>query len=202
MYKMTHSNSRHISWLYLYLGGFILGIIVTNICRNYFLGDMDLLNAASLSRMKYLEIDKNAFFVYAIRERMGTTLILCLVATTYIGILLVSMYAVWLGVMSGVFLSIAAIRYGIKGILLVLAGILPQYILFVPACIMLMNWCYQICAGMYFPHKVFESGYGNHKQYYLKKLMQLFIILGVVMAGSMVESYVNPILLTSFLKIF
>ena len=202
MYKRGQPNSRHISWLYLYLGGFILGIIVTNICRNYFLGDMDLLNAASLSRMKYLEINKNAFFVYAIRERMSSTLILCLVATTYIGIILISMYAVSLGIMSGVFLSIAAIRYGIKGILLVLAGILPQYILLVPACIMLMNWCYQICTGMYFPHKAFDTGYGNPKQYYIKKLLQLIIIIGIVFAGSMVESYVNPILLTSFLKLF
>lgn len=202
MHKKISSNSRHISWLYLFLGGFLIGIIITNIGRNSFLGDMDLLSAASLSRIKYLEIDKKAFFLYAIRERMSTALLLCLVATTYIGIFLVSSYAVWLGVMSGVFLSIAAIRYGLKGIFLILAGILPQYLLFVPACIMLMNWCYLICAGMYFPHKVLEEGYGYHRQYYIKKLLQLFIILGLVFLGSMIESYVNPLLFTSFLKIF
>ena len=67
-------------------------------------------------------------------------------------------FALWAGTMAGVFLSVASIRYGMKGIALVLAGILPQYLLLVPACIMLMNWCYKICTALYHPENLWISG--------------------------------------------
>lgn len=178
------------------------GVLIINIWRSSFLREMDLLNAASLSRLKYLDIDGNSFFIYVLRERLGTALALCLLATTYVGTAAIYLYAAGLGIMAGIFLSVSAIRYGLKGILLVAAGILPHYIFLVPACIMLMNWCYQLCTGMYYPHRTVENVYGNRKQYFMKKVLQLFIILGVVIIGSLVESYVNPIMFSGFLKIF
>lgn len=202
MYRRVSTGSRHISWLYLFLGGFLSGVLIINIWRSSFLEGMDLLNAASLSRLKYLDIDGKAFFIYVLRERLGTALALCLLATTYIGTVAISLYAAGLGIMAGIFLSVSAIRYGLKGVFLVAAGIMPQYILLVPACIMLMNWCYQLCTGMYYPHRASENVYGNRKQYFMKKVLQLFFILGVVIIGSLLESYVNPILFSGFLKIF
>lgn len=202
VHKRIGINSRHISWLYLFLGGFLAGILMINIWRNAFFGEMDLLSAASLSRLKYLDINGRSFLAYILRERLGTVVLLCLLATTYAGTVAIALYAGWMGMMAGVFLSIAAMRYGIKGIFLILAGILPQYLLLVPAYIMLMKWCYQMCTGLYYPHKVYEDGYGVKRQYFMKKILQLLIILLVVIIGSMVESYVNPILISRFLKIF
>ncbi len=202
MYKGNGTNSRHISWLYLFLGGFLIGILSINIWRNTFFGEMDLLSAASLSRLKYLDINGNSFLAYILKERIGTLVILCLLATTYVGTVTIALYAAWMGMMAGIFLSVAAMRYGLRGIFLILAGVMPQYLLLVPAYIMLMNWCYQICTGLYYPHKVYEDGYGMKRQYYMKKIVQLFVIVMVVIIGSMIESYVNPILISRFLKIF
>ncbi len=202
MHRIYRMDSRHISWLYLFLGGFLAGVFVINIWRNLFLQDMELLNAASLNRLRYLEVDEGSFFLYVLKERMGTVLALCLLATTYVGTYAVSVFALWLGAMAGVFLSVASIRYGIKGILLVLAGILPQYLLLVPACIMLMNWCYKVSNALYHPEKAADIRYGTRKQYLMRKAVQLLMIIGVVLAGSVMESYINPILLSGFLKIF
>lgn len=202
MYKKIGTCSRHISWLYLFLGGFLSGTLIINIWRSSFLGEMDLLNAVSLSRLKYLDIDGSAFFIYVLRKRLEVVMLLCLLATTYVGTAAVSLYAAGMGVMAGILLSISAIRYGLKGILLIAAGIMPQYLFLVPACIMLMNWCYQLCVGMYYPGRSCEVIYGDRKQYFMKKILQLFLILGVVIIGSLIESYVNPILFFGFLKIF
>ena len=164
--------------------------------------DMGLLDAASLSRLRYLEIDEGSFFLYVLKERMGVVLALCLLATTYVGVYALSAFALWLGAMAGFFLSVASIRYGLKGILLILAGILPQYLLLVPACIMLMNWCYKVSNALYHPDRAVDIRYGTRKQYFMRKTVQLFMIMVVVVAGCVMESYVNPLLLSVFLKIF
>lgn len=203
MYKGYGTDSRHLSWLYLFLGGFLTGIILINVWRTPLLQEMDLLSPASLDRLKYLKVDGGGFFLYVLRERLGTVLVLCLLSTTYIGIYAVSAYALWMGALAGVFLSVASIRYGLKGIALVLMGILPQYFLLVPACIMLMDWCYRLSCALYHPGRLPDgTGYGMKRQYLMRKILQLFIIIGVVIIGSVIESYVNPVLLSHFLKIF
>ena len=202
MHYIYRTDSRHISWLYLFLGGFLIGVFAMNIWRNLFLQDMELLNAASLSRLRYLEVDGGSFFLYVLKERIGTAFLLCVLATTYIGIYAVSFFAFWMGTMAGGFLSVASIRYGLKGIALIAAGILPQYLLLVPACIMLMSWCYQLSAALYHPEKAADFRYGTKKQYLMRKAAQFLVILGIIIIGSAMESYINPILLSAFLKIF
>ena len=202
MHQVYGTDSRHIRWLYLFFGGFLIGIFILNIWRDAFLQEMELLNAASLSRLRYMQIDGGTFFLYVLRERMGTVAVLCLLATTYLGTLAVSAYALGMGAMAGVVLSVASIRYGIKGILLILVSILPQYLLLVPACIMLMEWCYRLCTALYHPERSRDAVYGMRRQYLFRKAVQLLIIVGILLVGSVIESYIHPMLLSGFLKIF
>lgn len=202
MYQMYRTDSRHIRWLYLFLGGFFAGVLVLNIWRNFFLQDMEFLSAASLSRLKFLEVDGGTFFRYVLRERLGAAVLLCLLATTYIGTIVLSAYALWMGTMAGIFLSVASIRYGIWGIVLVLVSVLPQYILLVPAYIMLMDWCCCLNMSLYHPERLGEIGYGRGKQYFIKKIPRFLVLFLVLIVGSALESYVNPMLLSVFLKIF
>lgn len=200
--KIYGTDSRHNSWLYLFLGGFLAGILWINICRNTLFQDMELLNASSLNRLRYLDIDGGTFFLYVMRERMGVVVLMCLLAMTFLGTAAVAAYAFWMGTMAGVFLSVASIRYGLKGIVLIIVGIVPHYFLLVPACIMLMNWCYKLSTALYYPERAVEALYGSRKQYLIRKIPQLLIIIGVVIIGSLLESYVNPTMLSYFLKIF
>ncbi len=202
MHQVYGTDSRHIRWLYLFFGGFLIGIFILNIWRDAFLQEMELLNAASLSRLRYMQIDGGTFFLYVLRERMGTVAVLCLLATTYLGTLAVSAYALGMGAMAGVVLSVASIRYGIKGILLILVSILPQYLLLVPACIMLMEWCYRLCTALYHPERSRDAVYGMRRPYLFRKAAQLLIIVGILLVGSVIESYIHPMLLSGFLKIF
>lgn len=202
MYQGYRTNSRHISWLYLFLGGFLFGIFVLNIWRDSFFREMELLNVASLSRLRYMQVDGSTFFMYVLRERLGTVALLCLLATTYIGTVALSVYTLYMGTLAGIVLSVASIRYGIKGILLILVSVLPQYLLLVPAYIMLIGWCWRLCNALYHPERHCEGGYGTPKQILFRKVVQLLVIVGIIFVGSIVESYINPILLSGFLKIF
>lgn len=202
MYKMNAADSRHMNWLSLFLSGFLFGIFLLNVGQNSFLGELELFNASALTRLRYLEIDKAAFFGYVLRERLEIVLIMALLATTLIGGAAMVVYTFLTGTMAGIFLSSAAMRCGLKGIFLVMTGVFPQYLLLVPAYVMLMGWCCRMHMALYYPERMKAWMFGTRKQYFICKIPQLLIIIGVVIMGSILESYVNPILLSNFLKLF
>lgn len=173
-----------------------------NCFRQPLLVETGLLDEYTLYHLKYITIDSNVFFVYVLRERLGTLFVLFVLSTTYLGIVTVWLYTVWLGAAAGMLLSACAIRYGLKGLLLVITGIFPQQLFLVPACIFLLYWCHDLCANIYFPGMVTESYNIRSRQKILKKILKLFLIIGVVIIGCFLESYVNPQLVINFLKIF
>lgn len=196
------TDSRQMSWLYLFMGGFILGTLAMNIWKADFMSDMELLGAASISRLKYLKVDNGALLVYVLKERLGVLAVLGLLAATGVGGIAAALYAAWMGMTAGLFLSVSVIRYGLKGILLILAGILPQCLLLIPAYLMFMSWCFGDGRKLYHLRKDYGQLLNKGGGYYAGKLIRLLVIIGVVIIGSIIESYVNPILLNMVLKIF
>lgn len=96
-------------------------------------------------------------------------------------------------------MSALFIRYGIKGLALALVGIFPQYLLFVPAVLMMLGWCEGLYRAIYSRSSATEP---MEKSFILKKLGWLGAIAAVVIAGCFLESYVNPVLLIGYLKVF
>ncbi|MCL2051708.1 MAG: stage II sporulation protein M [Lachnospiraceae bacterium] len=194
-------TERYLKWLLTFAGSFIAGILIMNIAKTYFLSDGGILNSSTLSRIKYLNVDGTMLLRYTLFERLKTAFILIIFSTTFIGIIASYLFVAWQGVLTGMFLTAAVIRYGFKGILLFFAGVFPQQLLLVPAWIMLLNWGCQLCMRFYFPNRVTEKA-PTQKHYLLRKGAILLWIFGVVIIGSILESYVNPIILTELLKIF
>ena len=139
------------------------------------------------------------FFYYVLRKRMLALILAAILATTYLGYVLCMGTAVWCGMSVGVYLSALFIRYGIKGLALALVGIFPQYLLFVPAILMLLGWCEGLYRAIYSRSGVMEA---EGRSFVIKKLGWLGAIAGIVIAGCFLESYVNPALLIGYLKIF
>ncbi len=187
-----------LSLSYLFLAGIVLGMILIGLGRKVLLADTGILNEEALYHMKYMTVDGNALFWYVMGMRLKTSLGLVVLATTYLGLAVVGCSAVGYGASAGMFLAAAVMRYGLKGILLVITAIFPQYILYGPAYFFLLLWCRQICRLIYF-----EKGarLGN-KQLILIKLLQLLGIIAVIIAGCSLESYINPIILKKILKNF
>jgi uncharacterized membrane protein SpoIIM required for sporulation len=169
-----------------------------NIGRTKLLGEAGLLSEESLYHMKYMTVDKNALFWYVAGMRLKKVVILAVLATTYLGLAAVCAAIIGCGVTAGMFLSAAFLQYGAKGLLLVLASVFPQFLLYVPALFFLFKWCEQICRGIYFEKNLRLAG----RNALLAKLMQLLGIVAVAITGCVLESYVNPILVKKLLKIF
>lgn len=183
----------------LFLAGILLGIFVMNLGKNVILENSSLLNEETLYRVKYMTVDNHALFRYVLRKRLALVLILGVLATTYLGIPVCMATAFWYGMSSGAFLAVLTARYGLKGVLFALAGIFPQYLLYVPAMAILLTWCVDINRSIYF------KGYREKEniRYLLPtRIVRYFLVIVIVILGCMVEAFCNPGILMAFLKVF
>ncbi len=184
--------------LYLFLAGALLGILLINLGKAALLEHTGLLNEEALYHMKYMTVDGHTLFWYVLGIRVKHLLILAVLSTTYLGLAAVCSAVVGYGATAGMFLAVAMIRYGLKGVLLVITAVFPQCLLYVPGFFFLMVWCEQTCRFLYF-----EKGarLGN-KKFLLVKLLQCLGVMVVVIVGCVLESYVNPVIFKKMLKIF
>lgn len=188
---------------YIFLVGLLAGILIMNFGKNILLDGTGLLEEETLRQMSSTVSDSSVLFVFVLRERMIEFAVLALAATTYLGLAACVAAAGWYGFSVGAFLAAGVLRYGLRGILLALAGTLPQYLLYGPALYGLLLWC----------EKTFRMIYGKghyRKRYYQEsdskipafsgRVLSLLILFVLMLAGCALESFVNPAILRGFLK--
>ena len=188
--------------IYLFTIGLFLGILIVNLGYDTWITDGSLLGTDMISRLKNSAPDGGGLFGYIVRHRLFTVCMLGLLATTIIGLPVVCGYICYSGLAAGCLLSVAVIRYGIRGILLMAAGILPQGFLLIPAYTALFIWAVSVNRMLYSKNPYKEPYMRYSKQTYIKKGMQMAGIMAVVIIGCLLESYVNPKMLHFILKIF
>ncbi|NLL80195.1 MAG: hypothetical protein GX234_10525 [Clostridiales bacterium] len=192
-------------WLLPFLTGFVVGVLLWNFGGAALTEKSGLLDEYTLGRIRSMELNYHAFFWYVLQKRIGMLWLLAMVSSTFAGIYLLYAYTVWLGAAGGILLSASVIRYGFRGILLVIAGCLPQYLFYLPAIVGMLCIGYSFCVKLYYPSR--DTGYscynGSNRKSLLVRYFLLFLSVHlVVIIGTVMESYVNPILVTRLLQIF
>lgn len=178
--------------LYLFMTGLFLGIILVNIRHDVWMDEDGLLNTAMMKQLQSSELDGSYLFGYILKHRVSTILILCVLASTMIGLPIVCGYVCYLGASAGCILSIAVIRYGVRGLFFMAASVFPQALLLVPGYFLLFQWGMECNRSLYGKTDGFEGRYLIGKQFILKKGISLAGILFLIILGCMIESYVNP----------
>jgi len=192
-------KSDRRSLLGVFCVGLLAGILAINIGKSILLGDTGLFDEETLYQMKYMTVDSSALFCYVLRKRIGRMMILAVLSTTYLGYAACLGTAFWYGMSVGTFLTALAVRYGIKGILLALVSVFPQYIIYVPVMLAMLSWCESIFRRIYSRNGSYEA---PDKGFWIGKAGQLAAGMAAAAAGCLLEGYVNPVLLLGFLKIF
>lgn len=178
--------------------GLIAGIMAMNFGKGIFLGDEGMFDESALYHMKYMTVDSNALFCFCFQKRIFRILGLAVLSTTYLGLIACMGTAFWYGLSAGAFLSALSIRYGIKGILLALISMFPQYLIYVPMVFALLLWCEELFRGIYIRGEYSAADKG----FLVKKAGRFVMILIALTVGCLLEGYINPYLLLGFLKIF
>jgi hypothetical protein len=172
--------------LYLFVLGLFVGILIVNLGHDMWILNSTLLGPEMLEKIEASTLDGGLLFGYILKHRLFTVCMLVLFATTVSGMAVLCCYICFVGLAAGCLLSVASARYGIKGLLLMGAGMFPQGFFLIPGYVALFLWA----AGL------------NRKQFYLKKGLQMIGIIIVIVIGCLMESYVNPKILHLILKIF
>ena len=188
--------------VYLFTIGLFLGILIVNTGYDTWIDNNSLLGTDMIVRLKNSIPDANGLFGYVLKHRLFTVCILGLLATTMVGLPSVCGYICYMGLSAGCLLSVAVIRYGIRGLFLMAAGIFPQGLLLIPSYAALFIWSVSLNRMLYSRgiSREYYSGYGKHT--YLKKGMQMAGIIVAVIVGCLLESYVNPEIIQFVLKIY
>ena len=186
--------------LALFCVGLLSGIILMNVGKSILLENTGLFDEDTLYQMKYMTVDSSALFCYILRKRIGKLLILAVLSTTYLGLAACVGTVFWYGCSAGILISSLSMRYGVKGIMLAVVSIFPQYLLYVPAMVVMLGWCETVFRGIYHRN---SGGYeALDKGFMIQKAGQLVAIILAMIAGCLLEGYMNPHLLKGFLRIF
>ncbi len=194
-YRLTGKSAAALA----FFGGLAAGILIVNTGKSILLTDTGLFDEDTLYQMKYMTVDSSALFCYLLRKRLSVFLLLALGATTYLGLVLCVGAAFRYGLSAGAYLSALVLRYGLKGVVLAVVGVFPQFLLYVPAFILFLGWAEHLYRSIYFGS---TCGDARKKGFAPKKAGQLLLILGLGILGCLLEGYVNPALLLGYLKIF
>ena len=200
MQQSSVKNAYYV--IYLFMIGLFLGILIVNLGYDGWIKDGGLLGTDMIARLKNSVPDSSGLLGYVMKHRLFTVCMLGLLATTIIGMPVVCTYICYIGLAAGCLLSVAVIRYGIRGLLLMAAGVLPQGIILIPAYTALFVWAVNVNRMLYSRNPYKEHYMRYSRQIYVQKGLQIAGIAAVVIMGCLLESYVNPKLLHFILKIF
>lgn len=202
MPKKMHllSYKRQSSLLYPFMIGFAIGVAITNIFAKSILLQEGYFSTYSLERLQYVQIDSNKLFLGILQNRFQIVVLIFIMATTIIGVISAYLFAGWYGFSMGVMIAVLISRFGLKGSILFAACILPQFIFYVPAFNCLLKECRDISYTLFFPQKI-SAYYGYNTIHVSQRISRILMSLGVVIIGILLESYVNPLLVTKIVII-
>lgn len=192
-------NGYHMA--YLFLIGLFTGILIVNLGHETWIRNGSLLGTDMMNRLKNSRPVGEGLIGYILRHRLFTVCLLSLSATTLIGMPILCLYICYTGLAAGCLLSVAVIRYGVRGLLFMAAAMFPQALLLLPAYIGFFFWAFDLNRTLYARAQL--EGYERYsRQFYVKKGIHVIGIVIVVIMGCLLESYVNPGILHFILKIF
>ncbi|MCI5479858.1 MAG: stage II sporulation protein M [Lachnospiraceae bacterium] len=185
-------------FLLFFMTGFIPGVLFACMTGKQYMEYAGIISEYYMNRYKYMEIVKEQLFLYLMKERMVPMLFLLLMSLTAYGKAAVYLALLWMGISFGILWTLSVLKFGAVGFLICAAGMLPQYLFYVPAFLML---AFQIRRGAIY--EVLRSGRyaGMQKGAFVGNVLQYFVVFILLVAGIILETWVSPELLKLVLKI-
>ena len=165
----------------IFMFGFFTGIIYLNIFAKSYLVSMNVFDQYFLEQYSGSSLNTSEYIWHIIKLRMFPVVFLSILTATNFRRIAGSVFLIWTGFSSGVILTTAVFKLGIKGILLCIVGILPHFICYITAMLILL---------MYLFHYPNTRWNGTKTVYII-----LFMLLGII-----TESYINPVLMDMCIK--
>lgn len=175
--KILHTRKQLLAF---FMPGFLFGILYVNLIMKKYTAEPGIFSDYFLKQYQSVEIVAQEYLWYLIRIRFIPFFVLLGLGFTKLRKVSAIAFVVWTGFSGGMLLSMAVLGMGIKGSILCIVGILPQFLLYVPAYMVVIWYSYTYPKNQWNTQKTIFVG--------------LTMIVGMVL-----ETYVNPMLVQAFL---
>lgn len=118
--------------------GLLLGIVVANLFFKSYLDQVRSLITAYMKQFLSAKVNFQTLLFYLLRIRILPIILLAICGNTRWRNGAMSLYSAWIGFSAGMFVSLVTMESGPSGILLTLTALLPQYLLYIPATLLLL----------------------------------------------------------------
>lgn len=166
----------------LFALGFLAGTLWVGLGREGWLMAATWLEPDFLWKIEHISVDKRALFFLTAGKRLRAFFLLWLLSYSLFRRVGTLGYFLYGGLCAGCVMELLIIKYGITGLLFYLGLILPQALFYIPGYMLMGNFCLRRARGYGMPKKAGQK----------KNLGRAGLVLGILMAGAFLESYVNP----------
>ena len=172
--------------LWMFLGGFVLGVISISLWQDNWFVKKELLNQDFINNIMNINIDKRALFFLCLGKKARAFFVLFLLSFSTLNLWIVFGYFGFLGYACGSVLELLMIRYGIKGSLLYFSFVFPQGIFYFLGYLILGCWCLSM-----------ENEEKLQRKKKIKKIVQknsktrVYISFGLILLGAWLESILS-----------
>lgn len=176
---------------FLYLGGFILGIIFCNITWRYHIRDVESLREGVVLGTFETDVARGKFFEYLLFARAGMPLLLIFLGLTALGVIAAAVLLLWYSFLAGILLTSALFQMGIRGVGYLAVGMFPQMLVYLPVTAALFLVVCQMSQKFWRPRE-------QTVKHYLKYLLKCLMLFALYLWGILLEAYINPVILNRF----
>ncbi len=114
-------------FLVFFMPGFLLGIIYVNFIAAKYMAEPGIFSEYFLDQFDSVKIEAGEYIWYLLRVRVLPFLALAGIAFTKMRKAAAVLFLFWTGISGGILISTAVLNLGIRGSLLCLAGLVPQF---------------------------------------------------------------------------
>ncbi|MDF2951263.1 MAG: putative rane protein [Anaerocolumna sp.] len=179
--------------------GLLLGIVFSRILKDSYWNQMEVLDVNYFHKIKNATIEYSVLFRYVLWEIFSSYLIFWVFCCTSLGIHYIGITILYTGFKSGFFISVIFMRYGLKGILLILGYTLPQYLIYIPVAYLCLRSGFMLCNSLYHEGKLSTKG---KVERVIKHTIIILILGGALFMGGLFETYAGTFLLRKVLLLF
>lgn len=161
--------------------GFLLGILYTNLLSEKMVMYTGILSDSFLNQYLYTDVNSAEYVWYVIKARVFPVILVSALGCTRLKRAVVVLVLVWTGFLSGMMMTLAILKMGVKGLILCLVALTPHVFFYIAAYMILLWYLYN------YPDSEWNS----------VKMISIILFFSV---GIILETYVNPVLMHLFIR--
>lgn len=177
--------------------GFFTGILLANLMGTEILNSYGVLNSYFLKQFVYCNLNYESLATDVFLQRLRIAAFLILLDLLVQKSIFEKILGVLFSFMFGIFITASISNFGLKGILLVGILLFPQWIFYVGAFLLFLQG-----AKRREQRTILHYATDSRRKNVLMLIAFYVIFVLVIVAGSLTETYINPLILKKILKIF